>query len=151
MTAAVVIGVGNIERRDDGFGPAVAVALAGQCPATVRVVTCALEPTAILDAWDGVALAVVVDAAAGPDAVPGRVRACTVEDVAGHSRVSSHELNLSQTYDLGRALGRAPRRLVVIAVDAADMGHGRGLTPAVAAAVPIAATLVRAEVAREAG
>ncbi len=60
--AAVVIGVGNTDRRDDGVGPAVAAEVAADCPAGVRVLTCAVEPTAILDAWDGADLAVVIDA-----------------------------------------------------------------------------------------
>ncbi|TGD86323.1 hydrogenase maturation protease [Mycolicibacterium sp. CH28] len=142
----VVVGIGNDHRRDDGVGPAVAAALAvGQLPG-VRVLTCAAEPTAILDAWDGSALAVIIDAVVGPDAVPGRVRRCTAEDLAVAGGISSHDLSLAQTYELGQALGRAPQRLVVVAIDAADLGHGTGLSPAVAAAVSHAVEVVRAEI-----
>ncbi len=89
---AVVIGVGNTHRRDDGVGPAVAAEVAADCPAGVRVVTCAVEPTAILDAWDGADLAVVIDAAGGDDAVAGRVRRCTIDEVAGPGALTSHDL-----------------------------------------------------------
>ena len=108
----VVIGVGNTHRRDDGVGPAVAAAVAADCPAGVRVVTCVVEPTAILDAWDGADLAVVIDAAGGEDALPGRVRRAAIEEVAGSGALTSHDLNLVQTYELARVLDRAPRRVV---------------------------------------
>lgn len=144
----VVIGLGNDHRRDDGIGPAVAAALAVDCPPGVRVLTCAVEPTAILDAWDGAELAVVIDAVGGPDAVPGRVRRCTIDELADPGVLSSHDLNLGQTFELARVLDRAPRRVVVIGVDAADTGHGTGLSSAVAQAVPKAAALVLDELSR---
>ncbi|HEY5151559.1 MAG TPA: hydrogenase maturation protease [Mycobacterium sp.] len=141
---AVVIGIGNDHRRDDGVGPVVAAAVAAQRPG-VQVLCCAAEPTAILDAWEGATRAVIVDAAApGDDAVPGRVRRCTLGDLAETRAVSSHDLNLAQTYRLGRVLGRAPAEVVVITVDAADGGHGVGLTPDVMAAVPQAVSAVLA-------
>ena len=142
--AAVVIGVGNTHRRDDGVGPAVAAEVAAQRP-ELRVLCCAAEPTAILDAWAGAARAVIVDAAApGENAIPGRVRRCTLGDLAETRAVSSHDLNLAQTYRLGRVLGRAPAEVVVITVDAADDGHGVGLTPDMVAAVPRAVAAVLA-------
>jgi hydrogenase maturation protease len=143
----VVIGVGNTHRRDDGVGPVVAAEVAADCPAGVRVVTCAVEPTAILDAWDGADLAVVIDAAAGDDAVAGRVRRCTIDEVADPGALTSHDLNLVQTYELARVLGRAPRRVVLVSVDAADLRHGEGLSPDVAEAIPRAVAAVRAELA----
>lgn len=147
----VVIGVGNVLRRDDGVGPAVAAEVARRCPPGVRVVTCAVEPTAILDAWDGAELAVIVDAVGGPDdpgAMAGRVRCCAVADVAAAGGLSSHEMSLPHIYELGVALGRAPGRVVVVAVDVVDVGHGQGLSIPVAAAVPAAAAAVHAELAR---
>jgi hydrogenase maturation protease len=140
LTAAVVIGVGNTFRRDDGVGPAVAAAVAQMRLPDVRVV-CTAETAAILDAWEGTQVAVVVDAATG--GTPGLVRHCDLEDLAEHPLLSSHELSLTQTYELARALGRAPGRLVIVSVDAADTGYGRGLSPAVAAAQPEALRAVQ--------
>jgi hydrogenase maturation protease len=142
--ATVVIGIGNDHRRDDGVGPVVAAAVAAARPG-MRVLTCAAEPTAILDAWEGATRAVVIDAARpGDDAVPGRVHRCTLGDLVVTRAVSSHDLNLAQTYGLGRALGRAPAEVVVITVDAADTGHGPGLSSAVETAVPRAVSAVLA-------
>ncbi len=137
---SVVIGIGNDRRRDDGIGPAVAAALAARPRPGLRVVACSGEPTEILEAWTGADLAVLVDGANGD--TPGRIRRCAIEDLADVVPVSSHDLGLRQIYELGRALDRAPAALVVVAVDVADTGHGLGLSPAVAAALPEAVRLV---------
>lgn len=130
----VVIGIGNALRRDDGVGPAVAALVARHRLPGVRVLQCPAEPTALLEAWEGAALAVLVDAAAGE--VPGRVRRCAVGELGDARAVSSHDLTLTQTYELARVLDRAPLAVVVIAVGVADTGHGEGLSPAVTAALP---------------
>ena len=144
----MVIGIGNPDRRDDGVGPAVAAAVAA--PPGVAVFSCPAEPTAILDAWDGSDLAVLVDAAVGGP--PGRVRAGTIDELSSGAEkpVSSHDLSLPQTYELARALGRAPAALVVVTVDIADAGYGVGLSPAVAAALPEAVRLVERLVGEQA-
>ncbi len=144
----MVIGVGNTYRRDDGVGPAVAAAVEALRLPGVRVVRCAAETTAILDAWDGAAIAVVVDAtvvdaaAGGP---PGRVRHCGIDDFVEHPAVSSHELGIKQAHELAVVLGRAPDSVVVVTVDVTDTGHGVGLSPAVAAALPEAVRVVGAQ------
>ena len=143
---AVVIGIGNVFRRDDGVGPAVAAALETDVT-DVRVVTCAAEPAAILDAWTGAEVAVVVDAAIGP--APGEVRRCALDELVDSSPLSSHELSLRQTIELGRALDRAPRSVSVVSVGVADTGHGEGLSPEVAAALPEALRVVRTVLAEQ--
>ena len=141
----VVIGIGNEFRRDDGIGPAVAAAVRRLDDVNVDVHTASDDPAVLLDAWDGAELAVIVDAAAGGDITPGRLRRWT-PDQARPAAVSSHALDLSAVYALGQALGRTPERLVVFTVDAADVGHGDGLTPAVAAAVPHVVSAIVAEI-----
>lgn len=139
MTAAVVIGLGNAFRRDDGVGPAIAAAVHDMRLPGVRVV-CTVETATMLDAWQGTEVAVVVDAAAG--GTPGRVRRCELGDLIEHPALSSHELSLTQAYELARALGRAPGRVVIVSIDVADTGYGQGLSPAVAAALPEAVRAV---------
>jgi hydrogenase maturation protease len=144
----VVIGIGNEFRRDDGVGPVVADELATRNIPGVRAMTAIGEPGAILDAWTGARLAVVVDAATGNGVMPGRIRRWTPGDEAEHAVVSSHALGLPQTYALGQALGRIPQKLVVFTVDVADVGHGVALTPEVAAAVPVMLEAILAELQR---
>lgn len=142
---AVVIGIGNDFCRDDGVGLTVAERIAERHLSGVRVVTGIGEPAALLEAWNGVTRAVVVDAAAGADSTPGRIGRWTARDLEATSVVSSHALGLAQTCALGQALGRMPHALVVFTVEVADTSHGIGLTPAVAAAVPDLVAAILAE------
>jgi hydrogenase maturation protease len=150
--AAVVIGVGNEWRRDDGAGWAVARAVGAGLGGAVEVVLTDGEPARLLDAWAGVALAVVVDAVR-TGAEPGSVHVLELGDVmAGvapaRSPGASHALGLDTAVRLGAALGRLPQRLVVVGVEGADFGDGQGLSPTVAGAVESAAAEVRAAVTR---
>ena len=142
----IVIGIGNDFRRDDGVGLTVAQRIAKRDLPDVRVVNGIGDPSALLDAWDGAARVVVVDAVTGADTAPGRIRRWTARDLASTTVVSSHSLGLAQTYALGQALSRIPNELVVFTVDVADTDPGVGLTPAVAAAVPDLVDLIVAEV-----
>lgn len=141
----LVIGIGNSFRRDDGVGPAVAAEVARLDLPGVDVLTATGEPGELIDAWGGVPLAVIVDAAAGDGAAPGTIRRWTPgHDAAG--AVSSHALGLPATYALGHAIDRLPDELVVLTVDVADVGYGQALTPEVAAAVPDVVAAVLAEI-----
>ena len=147
MTADVlVIGIGNEFRRDDGVGLAVAAAIADRRSPGVSVMTATGEPTAILDAWAGVALAVVIDAAAGERSIPGTIRRWAPGDHAESAVVSSHAFGLPETFALGRAVGRIPQSLVVFTVDIEKTGHGVGLSPAVTGAVPAVVDAILAEI-----
>lgn len=133
----VVVGLGNRYRRDDGVGIVVATALSELALSDTRVVTDIVEPMSLLDAWSGAELAVVIDAAVRPQSAPGRISRCAVSDVvAGSAAVSSHRIDVAGAYTLGVALDRVPQALTLITVEVADTGHGVGLTPRVAAAVP---------------
>lgn len=143
----LLIGIGNSFRRDDGVGLAVASEIAQMGLADVRVLTSTGEPGELLDAWDGVPLTVVVDAAVGDGAVPGRIRRWLSGDGPA-TAVSSHELGLPATYALGQALDRIPEELVVLTVDVAEVGYGDGLSSQVAAAVPDVVATVLTELRR---
>jgi hydrogenase maturation protease len=135
MTGRVVIGVGNAYRRDDGVGPAVAEEIARLAIPGVRVVTANGDPAALLEAWKDAELAIVVDAAAGKSATPGRIRRWTPGQSPKAGVVSSHAIGVPDAYALGEAIGQQPKRLVVLSVDVTDTDHGPGLTPEVAVAV----------------
>ncbi|WP_054812657.1 hydrogenase maturation protease [Nocardia arizonensis] len=151
MTAprAVVIGVGNEFRGDDGIGPVVAARLDELALPDVRVRTCDGEPTALLDMWSGAELAVVVDAVLCEPSTPGRIWRTTVDGLHGLAHAaSSHALGVPEAVPLGRALGRLPGELVVVAVEAERVDLGVGLSEAVARSEPEAVAAVLAELAR---
>ena len=134
-----MIGVGNEFRRDDGLGPTVVSRLRDlPLPTDVTLAVCDGEPTRMLDLWTGADLAVVVDAVRTDGDHGGHVYEIAVADLAGSSEVaSSHRIGLGSTVELGRALGRMPARLLVLAVDGTDFGFGTQLTPPVAAVDPL--------------
>lgn len=126
----VVVGVGNLWRGDDGVGLMAARALAAQDLPGVTVLECADVGPELLDLWADADLAILIDAVlsgASPGALhridatesslPGEMRAC-----------STHTLDLSAIIELGRRLGRLPRRLVVYGVEARTLSQGTGLS-----------------------
>ncbi len=132
----VVIGVGNEFRRDDGVGPVVLSRLSGQAARSVRLVLSDGEPARMIEAWAGASLAIVVDAVRADPPVPGRLHRIILDraDAPEVRPVSSHGLGLSEAIGLAQVLDRMPDRLIIHAVEAADLSQGVGLTPAVAAA-----------------
>jgi hydrogenase maturation protease len=140
-----VIGLGNSFRRDDGVGPAVAAAVDARGIPGVRVLTEAADPVTVLDAWAGVRLAVLIDAVVTETPRPGRIHRCATDHLAGSPAVSSHAVDVATLLALGEALHRMPNDFVVFAVEAAETGYGPGLTPDVAAAVPLVVDAVVAE------
>jgi len=142
---ALVIGVGNEFRRDDGVGLVVAAAVSERELPNVRVMTAVGEPGSILEAWTGVPVAIAVDAATGKGGTPGTIRRWTPDEDAEIVILSSHALGFPQTYALGQAVGQIPNKLIVFTVDIDDVGHGVGLTAAVANAVPVVAEAIVSE------
>ena len=101
------------------------------------VLDCADEPTRLLDLWDGLDTVVVVDALRG-DAPPGTLHRIDAEDGPLPRDVrlaSTHAMGIADALELGRTLGRAPRRVVVLGIEAASFGMGEAMTPAVAGAI----------------
>ena len=145
---AVVIGIGNPYRRDDGAGPAVADAIDQLRLPGVRVVLSDGEPIALLTAWAEAGLAIVVDTIRHEPADPGRIHRLTESQLGiDGTGASSHGFGVPYALRLGRALGREPGRLVILAVEGADFTDGTGLSAPVSAAVPAAVAAVRAELA----
>ena len=146
----VVIGIGNPFRRDDGVGVAVAERLRAQRLPGVRLAVSDGEAASLIELWEGARRVVVVDALRADPATPGRIhRVCLVDceaeatgqstgsdsvddDPCGHNHAA--EMDFGQAVELARVLGRLPRRMVLFAVEAGDVGFGPGLSPAVAAA-----------------
>jgi len=136
MTHTVVIGVGNAYRRDDGVGPLVVDLLAAQGIPDVNLATSLGDTAELMELWDGADLAVLVDAVRAEPAHPGRVHHLVVPE-ANSERVraaSSHGLDLGEAVELARVLDRLPTRLVLYAIEVADVRLGTGVCPAVAAA-----------------
>lgn len=149
--AAVVIGVGNPWRRDDGAGRAVVRGLRGRLPPEVEILEASGEAAELLAAWDGAETAVVVDAvlvAGRRGRGPARVHRIDAGDgplPAELAAWSSHGFDVAQAVELARSLGRLPPRLIIYAIEGRDFAFGDGLTPEVAEAAAAAGERIVAE------
>jgi hydrogenase maturation protease len=143
-----VIGLGS-PFGDDAAGPAVVERLRAEgLPPGVEALI-ARRPDALVGALRGAEAAVLVDASlAGlpPGTVHEPEPAALAEARLRSSPVSSHGFGAADALALAEALGRAPRRLAVVAVEAAA-GTGDGLSAAVRAALPEAVHRVRTRIA----
>lgn len=148
---AVLIGVGNSFRRDDGIGPAVAAAIGELDLTGVSVLVSDGEPSRLIDAWTGARLAVLVDAVRSDGGVAGQIRRHCVTDgrVPGGwtpaGSASTHGLGISEAIHLAQVIDRMPERLVLFAVEAADIGYGEHLSQSVSASLPEVTQAVLAE------
>ena len=131
----LVIGVGNRDRGDDAAGPTVCDRLAELSP-SVRTVVIEGNVLDLPARWSADDDVVIVDAAA-PRGEPGRV--VEVDALGARLRapstVSTHTVDVGAAIELARTIGRLPRSLQVIGIEAATDEHGAPLTPAVAEAV----------------
>jgi len=143
----LVIGLGNPDRGDDAVGVEVARLVAAE-----RLDVTVLEfddPSEAIDAWEPDDTVVVTDAVSS-GFHPGDIH--VVDAIAQKlptgrwSAGGTHALGLAAAVEIARALGRLPRRLVVVGVEAKHFGHGTPMSEAVAAAVPAAAEAVLAAI-----
>lgn len=133
----LVIGVGNPDRRDDGAGPALARLLSLTPNRRFDVTTCSGEATALIRLFTGRDHVEIVDACVS-GATPGAVMRFDMSKapVPAHFKaVSSHGFGVAEAVELARVLGQLPAIVILHAIEAADIGMGQGLTPAVETAV----------------
>ncbi|MGW1892513.1 hydrogenase maturation protease [Streptomyces sp. NPDC002004] len=127
--------MGNPLRGDDGAGPAVVEALRGRVPDDTVLTVSDGEPGRMLELWRGADTAVVVEALPLRPARLHTLTAAEAADRAG-STASTHALGLGECLALAEALDLLPRRVIVHAVEVADVGLGAGLSDPVRAALP---------------
>lgn len=133
----VVASLGNEHRRDDGAGQVVAAGLVDRAQRLVNVGP-RVDPLDLLGCWDDADLAIVIDATRSGQA-PGTVQVVDLSTTSQHAgATSTHGISLAGVLHLAQAVGRAPRRVVVVGIEGDDFGNGVGLSPAVGAAVPLA-------------
>lgn len=138
---AVLLGVGNILLSDDGVGVRLAERIAARhrLPEGLTVVdggTCAMEMLEDLENLDLLLIADCVRAGQPPggvvvlrgEAVPAFFR----------TRLSPHQIGLSDVLATLVLTGRAPRETVVVGVQPQSLETGMELTPAVQASLPAA-------------
>jgi len=141
-----VIGVGNVERGDDGVGRIVA-RLVGERAAGVRVVEVAGEAGALIEAMRGAERVWLIDAACSGAAV-GTIHRIDCADglVVPEGPVSSHGFGVAEAIGLARALGTLPAQCVVYAIEGARFDVGDGFSREVQEAAEAVAQCVIREI-----
>lgn len=152
----VAIGVGNVLLGDDAAGVRVIeelrVAAArdpGTLPAGTRLVDGGTLGLDLLAQATGARGLVLVDAVrlGGP---AGRVRVLRGEAIlaAGGTRDGTAISAVGELLAVGRLMGWLPAEVALVGIEAADLGPGPALTPAVGRAVQAAMDAVRDELRR---
>jgi hydrogenase maturation protease len=144
----VVVGVGNAFRGDDAVGLEVAARVRERAE-DVEVVTSQLEPTRLLDAWEGADAALIVDAVSS-GAEPGTLHRFDATETPLPSAVfrsSTHAFSIGDTVELARAVGRLPGRVLVYGIEAAGFVAGEAVSPVVRTAVEPAVEAMLADAA----
>jgi hydrogenase maturation protease len=130
----VVLGLGNLLRRDEGLGIWALQRLADhhRLPASVRLLDGGTLGLDLISEVEGCASLVVVDAILA-GAEPGTLVRLAGEEVPGAPglRTSMHEVGLDDLLAVLRLSGSMPRRVVVLGVEPAETELGWGLSPAV--------------------
>jgi len=138
----VVAAVGNVLRRDDGFGAAVAARLQG-LPEAVDVVETGIGGVALLQelmaGCDGLVLVDAVDRGAAPGTV------FVLEPEVGEAEhvADVHLVNPERVLMLAKALDCLPERVVIVGCQPAEVDElDETLSPEVECAVAVAAAKV---------
>lgn len=145
----LVIGLGNPILTDDGVGIWTARAVAESLPpdAPIDVIEVAVGGLSLMEAMVGYPRVVVIDAMMTRDGQPGQVYRIGMDSLPDTMNTASvHDANLATALDVGRSLGAVlpeDDAIDIIAVEATEvLTFGETPTPAVAAAVPVAARMV---------
>lgn len=144
---ALVIGVGNAYRSDDGAG----LAVAGQVRAAglpgVTVTEFEGEPVSLIGAWDGAPAVYLADAVSsgGEPGTVYRFDAAAGLPPAPLRHRGTHAFSLADVVELGRVLGRLPARLIAFGIEGAEFSAGTGMSPQAARGARAAAAQLIAE------
>jgi hydrogenase maturation protease len=123
-----VIGVGT-PHGDDAAGLEAAALLAdGRLPAGVELARCERPAAELVELLADVDVAIVIDALA-PASTPGCVWRLAPDALARTPAFSSHGLGLAEALALADGLGRRPRRVEILGIEAAEL-RGDALSPA---------------------
>jgi hydrogenase maturation protease len=150
---AFVAGIGNPDRGDDGFGPAVAQRLRARVVPGVEIVERRGDLLDLIEDWSGFPFAVIVDAMASIGD-PGRIHRVDLTDnplPIGFAPRSSHAFGVAETVELARSLGGLPERLIAYLVEGEQFEQGASLSPMVAHTVEEVSEQIATELSRNIG
>jgi hydrogenase maturation protease len=133
---ALVVGMGNPLRGDDGAGREVARRLREKDLLNVRVVETEGEATALLSLMEGSHVLYLIDACVSGARKESYHRIdLAKQDLPPAFNLSSHGFGLAEAVALARTLGRLPDHCVVYAIEGERFDIGATLSEAVSRAI----------------
>jgi hydrogenase maturation protease len=132
-----IIGIGNLDRGDDGVGIVIARRVRRLLPASVEVREATGEGATLLDTWQGAEQVWLIDAVR-PSGMPGRIYRLDVTTSPLPSdffHYSTHAFGVAEAVELARVLGELPPSLLVYGIEAESVRPGAPLSSAVEASL----------------
>lgn len=130
-TGILILGVGNLLRKDEGVGVQVVQRLQRlPLPGGVKVLDGGTAGIGLLDLLEGYERAVIIDAA-DMGLEPGSVVKFRPEAATFKTpdfRLSLHSVDLNSVLELARLLGKRLPEIVIIGVQPKDIGWGTDLS-----------------------
>jgi len=148
MPRPLIIGIGNIQRGDDGAGRQVARLLRHMLADKADIVELDGEASSIVARLEGAKTAYLIDAcmSKAPPGTVHRIDAAGGELPLASSDLSTHGFGLASAIELARTLGQLPAQTIVFAIEAESFEPGSPITRAVTEATVIVADRIRSEI-----
>jgi len=144
----LVVGVGNLIQRDDGFGVHVVRALAEESlPDNVDLFDGGTLGPEMLPWLEGREKVVFIDAVQA-DMEPGTLFRFEPNNLQYQTqeKTSIHEIGLIDTLSMAELMGSAPREVVIIGVQPGVVDWGEDLSPELQNVIPKVINLVKKEI-----
>lgn len=140
MMRVVVLGVGNILMSDEGVGVHAVNALADHydLPAEVELIDGGTSGMDCLDRIADADLLLIADCMRRPGAPPGTIFRIADDEINAwfKTRISPHQVGLSDVLAACNFQGIAPKHVVLVGVQPASFETCMELTPTIAAILP---------------
>jgi hydrogenase maturation protease len=134
----LIMGIGNILLRDEGFGPYVIKELQKmELPPFVELLDGGTAGVDLIDFIRDRRKVIVVDTIQA-DVEPGSILRLAVSDLTGNflRGISLHEFGVVEALSIAKQLSCAPEEVVIFGVKGEDISCGTELTEKIAKAVP---------------
>jgi len=144
----IIIGIGNLIRKDDGVGIRIAQEISRRDP-NLEVVATGGVGIALLDNVVGYDQLIIIDSIRTKTGTPGQLYKIRLEDLKPSQRLApSHGMNLATTVQFAQGLGyEMPEHVGIYAIEIEDNSHfGDSCSPNISEKIPsIAGQIMKEE------
>ena len=136
FTPSLIVGVGNRYRSDDAVGLVVANKLAGQLPASCRLVSHGSDGATLIELRRAEDRVLIVDAvnSGGQAGTVYELDALANPVPSQFFNYSTHAFSVAEGIEVARSLGRLPAGLFLIGIEGENFRPGENLSQTVKAA-----------------